>query len=436
MLGHSSSSGLLPVLTSSATLLRPLISVSIIVPLYNGYTLTRAMLASLQDTLPPSLNHEIILIDDGSTDGTREWLRSLRGSQIRIILNEHRLGYAGANNRAAALANGKFVLMLNNDLVLLPGWFEPLFDLATERALGIVGNVQISVRTRLIDHAGVFFDAAGAPVHFRPSFEFLGVHPVIIAPAVSGAVLIMQRRLFLDLGGFDEGYRNGYEDIDLCLRAASAGWQIAIAARSAAYHYISSAPGRHDAENDNAYRFAARWGGVARELAKCVPIPAESQAVADGLPIPLAFGHESYATFQVFHPASGGHTEAHSSVHAYPIGRWVRIRVLLAFGLTDGQVSLRLDPCDFPSRVRIVDVSVRIAESRLRLWRVRGAEDISAAFSIAGTAESFPEGDRYLSIKCFGHDPQLVLRPSVIPDEIKGRLDLTAEVWLQTCDRL
>src|SRR5438105_8246007 len=90
--------------------------VSFIVPLYNCLPLAQAMLASLQATLPAGLSHEIILIDDGSTDGTREWLQSLSpsnglamltGPPFRVLLNEHNLGFARTNNRGAAVANGE-----------------------------------------------------------------------------------------------------------------------------------------------------------------------------------------------------------------------------------------------------------------------------------------------------------------------------------------
>src|SRR5687767_66385 len=100
--------------------------VSFIIPLYNCLPLTQAMLASLQATLPAGLAHEIIFVDDGSTDGTREWLATLTAPPFRVLLNERNLGYAIANNRAAAVARGEFLVLLNSDLVLQPGWLEPM----------------------------------------------------------------------------------------------------------------------------------------------------------------------------------------------------------------------------------------------------------------------------------------------------------------------
>ncbi|MGH7946367.1 MAG: glycosyltransferase family 2 protein, partial [Opitutaceae bacterium] len=100
--------------------------VSFIIPLYNCLTLTRAMLASLQATLPAGTSHEIILVDDGSTDGTREWLAMLKGSPFKVLLNERNLGYAASNNRGTGIARGEFLALLNNDLILQPGWLEPM----------------------------------------------------------------------------------------------------------------------------------------------------------------------------------------------------------------------------------------------------------------------------------------------------------------------
>src|SRR5471032_1740040 len=83
-------------------------SLSVIIPLHNCLALTQAMLASLRATLPAGLAHEIIFVDDASTDGTRAWLATL-APPCRVLLNEKNLGYAASNNRAAALAIGEIL---------------------------------------------------------------------------------------------------------------------------------------------------------------------------------------------------------------------------------------------------------------------------------------------------------------------------------------
>ena len=239
------------------------VAVSFIVPLYNCLPLTQAMIASLQATLPAGLAHEIILIDDGSTDGTREWLATLRDPPFRVLLNEHNLGFATTNNRAAQAARGERLVLLNNDLVLLPGWFEPL--LRTHRSLGeragLVGNVQVDVRSGAIDHCGILFTTKAKPEHDRrgPSRFERWFSPVRRVPAVTAACVMISAALWHKLGGFDEGFVNGGEDVDLCFRARSVGRINAVALRSVVQHHVSASSGRKLRDEANSERLARRW---------------------------------------------------------------------------------------------------------------------------------------------------------------------------------
>jgi GT2 family glycosyltransferase len=244
-------------------------SVSFVIPLYNCLPLTQAMLASLQATLPADLDHEIILVDDGSTDGTRAWLASL-GHQARVILNDRNLGYAGANNRGVAAAVKDRVALLNNDLVLTPRWLEPM--LAVHRRLGpragLVGNVQLDARTGLLDHAGIFINLKGKPEHERREAQGWRtlLHGYHEADAVTGACVLLDRATWTKLGGFDEGFRNGGEDVDLCFRARRAGLVNTVADRSVIRHHVSSSPGRALRNEENSRRLTLRWR---RELVEC-----------------------------------------------------------------------------------------------------------------------------------------------------------------------
>jgi GT2 family glycosyltransferase len=236
--------------------------VSFIIPLFNNLALTRACVDSLQATLPAGLAHEIILVDDGSTDGTREWLATL-APPFRVVLNERNLGYATANNRAAAVAQGEFLALLNNDLVLLPNWFDPL--LGAHRCLGgaagLIGNVQLNARTGEIDHTGILINRQVKPEHDHtlPSGLRRFFTTVRRVPAVTGACLLVERQLWHDLGAFDDRYINGGEDIDLCFRARAVGRVNAVALTSVVRHHVSASVGRKLHDEQNSHRLACRW---------------------------------------------------------------------------------------------------------------------------------------------------------------------------------
>ena len=234
--------------------------VSVVVPLYNGLPLTQAMVASLQATLPAGLGHEIILVDDGSTDGTREWLATLRDPPFRVVLNERNLGFAVANNRGAAVARGKLLALLNNDLILTPGWLEPMLAAHARlgRRAGVVGNVQYRADDGTLDHAGIGVTAQGKIEHLRAlPAPAAGLREVF---AVTAACCLVRRTDFLTVGGFDEGFVNGGEDVDLVLKLRARGKRTVVALESSVRHHVSAARGPTALRDEqNSRRLFQRW---------------------------------------------------------------------------------------------------------------------------------------------------------------------------------
>jgi len=207
-----------------------------------------------------SLEHrELIIVDDASTDGTAEYMKSVKGGPI-VLKNKENRGFAKSNNRAAHRATGDYLVFLNNDLELSPNWLEPLIELhESEENVGAVGNIQRNFETGLVDHAGIFFDLKGMPTHAWKNRKRLPPNAYRERNAITAACMSVKRSLFLELGGFDEAYRNGMEDVDLCARMREKGYRLLVSHRSIIRHHISRSPGRHRFNDENSELFRRRW---------------------------------------------------------------------------------------------------------------------------------------------------------------------------------
>ena len=239
-------------------------AVSIIIPVFNLLPLTRNCLAALARTIR-HIPHEILIVDDGSTDGTREFLASLPPPH-RVFLNNTRCGYAANNNLAAREARAPLLVLLNNDTVPRPGWLELLLNArARIPGIGVLGNVQWNPRTGLYDHMGIVFSPDGEPLHYGKYFPAQPHHGLTEWGAVTAACWLIGRDDFLGLGGFDETFRNGCEDVDFCLRLAARGRRHFVCNESIIDHFVSSSPGRHDHDLKNRELFEQRWAAPLRE---------------------------------------------------------------------------------------------------------------------------------------------------------------------------
>lgn len=245
----------------------PPVRVSFVSALHNCLPLTQAMLASLEATVDLS-DKEVVLIDDASSDGTAELLPGLEQKpRFKILRNEQNKGFAFSNNRAVAAATGDILVLINNDLEFSPGWLDPILDaLASHPQAGAVGNVQRNFETGLVDHAGIYFDLEGLPTHAHKNRANPPRGKLIERNAATAACLALRKSTFEKIGGFDESYRNGCEDVDLCMKLKSRGYRIYVALESVVRHHISVSPGRNRHNDRNTEIFRKRWSDYAKQF--------------------------------------------------------------------------------------------------------------------------------------------------------------------------
>jgi GT2 family glycosyltransferase/Tfp pilus assembly protein PilF/glycosyltransferase involved in cell wall biosynthesis len=239
-------------------------NVSIIIPLFNKVEYTRQCLEGVMRSTTSLIDFEIILVDNASSDGTPDYLRTLAGD-VTIITNLKNLGFARACNQGARLATGDYVVFLNNDTIPKPGWLEALIDGIEHDGADICGSRLLYPDGR-VQHAGVAFSERGIGYHIFNGFA--ANDPAVtrkrFMQSVTAACMIMRRELFQKMNGFDEGYMNGFEDVDLCLRAGELGNRILYVPDSTLIHFEETSEGRKAHDEANARRFLARWGGRVR----------------------------------------------------------------------------------------------------------------------------------------------------------------------------
>ncbi|BET59406.1 glycosyltransferase [Geobacter sp. 60473] len=237
---------------------------SIIIPLYNKAEYTKQCLEALALNTEQALNYEVILVDNASSDGTAEYLRTLSGD-VTIVTNLKNLGFANACNQGGRIARGRYLVFLNNDTIPHPGWLDGLIKGAEQDGADIVGARLLYPNGR-VQHAGVAFDEQSIGYHIFNGFpaDALAVNRKRFMQCVTAACMLVKQELFAELGGFDEGYVNGFEDVDFCLRAGERGRRILYTPESALIHFEETSEGRKDHDTPNIRRFLARWEGKVR----------------------------------------------------------------------------------------------------------------------------------------------------------------------------
>ncbi|MBQ9406531.1 MAG: glycosyltransferase family 2 protein [Desulfovibrio sp.] len=240
------------------------VAFSVIIPVCNKWHLTEQCLRSLR-ACTSEYPFEVLVVDNGSSDETVTELDSLGKAlfgghflALRLPVNKN---FGPACNLGAAQARAPLLFFLNNDTILTEGWAPPLVEaLQRERHLAGTGPLLLYAN-KTVQHVGVVFTTLH-PIHLYRHFpsQHKAVGKERFVQTLTAAALMLPATLFAQAGGFWEEYRNGFEDVDLCLRLASKGLKFKCLPQSVIYHLESQTPGRGRANDDNARILQRRCG--------------------------------------------------------------------------------------------------------------------------------------------------------------------------------
>jgi GT2 family glycosyltransferase/glycosyltransferase involved in cell wall biosynthesis len=210
--------------------------VSVIIPIHGKLAYTLACLRSLARHAARA-PFEVIVVDDASPDESASVLAQVDG--LRLLRNTHNLGFIGSCNAGAAAARGEYLLFLNNDTQVTPGWLDALLDcFVSEADCGIAGSRLVYPDGRL-QEAGclVFADGSCWNVGRFEQRELPAYRYRRSVDYVSGASLMIRRRTFDEVGGFDTRYAPAYyEDTDLAFNVRARGLKVYYEPRSLVIH--------------------------------------------------------------------------------------------------------------------------------------------------------------------------------------------------------
>jgi GT2 family glycosyltransferase len=236
---------------------------SVIVVNWNTCRLLDACLRSLE-AAGQNLAVDVLVVDNGSTDASVDVVRE-RFPGVLLIANASNRGYAAANNQGVERARGRYLLLLNSDAEVEPAALRTLVSYADDHPQAGVMGPKLLNPDGTLQPSGGHFPTPGSTVA-----SLLGLHRLTGRPRygtrrdyskpadvdeISGAAMLIRRSVIDQIGGLDEGFAWGYEDVDFCLRARRAGWRV---------HYVPDA------------RVVHLWGASQR----LAPAPTTVKAIA------------------------------------------------------------------------------------------------------------------------------------------------------------
>lgn len=271
--------------------------VSVVVPAHGKWPVTEQCLRSFV-THPPSIPFELVVVDDASPDDTRARLTEVGG--VVVVALDDNAGFIGATNAGIEAARGEYVVMLNNDTEITPGWLEALVAAVERPGVGLVGSKLVYPTGRLQEAGGIIFDNAGGWNYGRGDDPAL---PRFNYPRevdyCSGAAIILRRDLLAELGNLDEHFAPAYfDDVDLAFAVRERGLKVVYEPRAVVIHHEGVSHGTDTGSGVKRYqdinreKFVAKWGHRLTEHYPQMPawVPAAARRL-DGRGIVVVIDH-------------------------------------------------------------------------------------------------------------------------------------------------
>ena len=245
----------------------PLPKISVVVLTFNNLDLTRSCLRSLIQWSSYD-NLEIIVVDNASTDGSQDYFREFQSkhSNVQLILNDKNVGFAAGNNIGLSAASGDYLVMLNNDTVVTPGWVLTfLRHMQEDPSIGLIGPVTNNIGNEAkID---IFYEHPSDMVAAAMSYTISHMGHNFPLHTAAFFCAMMPREVFEKVGMLDENFGRGFfEDDDYCRRIESLGMKIVCAEDVFVHHQLSASfnklkkDDRDKLFEKNKKYYEAKWG--------------------------------------------------------------------------------------------------------------------------------------------------------------------------------
>lgn len=240
--------------------------VSVVILIYNHADLSQISLDStlLRSKYP---NFEVLAVDNFSDQATIQMLQKYKNNpKVKLIFNSENYGFARGNNVGMRQANGQYIILLNNDVRVTPGWIERLIYHAKARRVGLVGPVTNSIGNE--SKISIWYDPENQIELEEQAANYTYSHwgQKLNLRNIAAFAWLQSKKLFKTLGGLDERFGRGlFEDDDYCMRVKNAGLEIICAEDSFVHHYGGASTGWGSPEyqklfNDNKIKFEQKWG--------------------------------------------------------------------------------------------------------------------------------------------------------------------------------